>query len=130
MKIETSYPPIKFQMWDEAHKRMFIWENPDHRVIIASVIAGAVENVRLLPFSGLKDNLEKELYLDDIVEMTVKNEWGSCEVLLVQVSYFPDFCSYMFNLRERVIIPESVINLKKMGNINSHPELLKVGRKI
>lgn len=129
-QLKTSYPPIKFQMWDEAHKRMFVWEDVTHRIIIASIIAKAIENVRLLPFSGLQDSNNIELYLDDVCRITVQNEFGSLEILLVQVSYFTDFCSYGFNLRERTIMPTSVRKVEKIGNLNSHPELMDVGKKI
>lgn len=125
--LRTAYPPIKFRMWDETHKRMFVWENLDHRVLMAAVIAKDMENIRLLPFSGLQDSAKNELYLDDVVRLTLQNEFGSHEILLVQVSYFPDFCSYGFNLRERTIIPTSVRSVEKVGNLNQNPELLTLG---
>lgn len=123
-QMRTAYPQIKFQMWDAANKRMFVWEKPNHRVLIAAFIAKDEKDVRLLPFSGLKDSSEKDLYLDDVCWLTVGNEFGSMEVLLVQISYFPDFVSQGFNLRGRTIDPRFITKVEKIGNLNANPELL------
>lgn len=129
-QLKTAYPPIKFQMWDEAHKRMFVWENVDHRILIAAVVAKDIENVRLLPFTGINDSLGNDIYLDDIARVTIQNEFGSLEVLLVQISYFPMFAAYAFNFRGRVLFADKIKKIEKMGNVNANPELMNVGKKV
>lgn len=128
--MRTCYPPIRFQMWDQANKRMFEWENNDHRVLIAAVIVKDMENIRLLPFSGVNDSNGKDIYLDDVARVTIRNEFGSLEILLVQMSYFPDYAAYGFNFHNRFLHPDQIVKVEKMGNLNASPELMDIGKKV
>lgn len=121
-EFRTAYPIVEFQMWDRKNKILFTWA--DNRVMIAAHIATGYGEYRLLPYTGLQDSLGNKLYLDDVCQITLANDFGSVELLLVQVSFFPDFAAFGFNGRTRPLMPDMIRNIKKVGNINANPELL------
>lgn len=106
---------IKFRVWNTASKLMVFpgWRELADRAIMAEM--------KLMQFTGLKDNGDKEIYEGDILYVMGT---GNCPVRFYEGSFvlwegYNAWTSFLDDF-------EGDISMKVLGNIYENPELLDV----
>ena len=132
---------IKFRAWDSFNKRMVIDNESVLRGLLFNVQSdGALDTLKFMQYTGLKDKNGREIYEGDIIYWEIDNGVGiESYAAIVQwsennekykgiykwiVLYIEDYLRGQF---DALSTPASYnYELQVMGNIYENPELLEV----
>lgn len=130
-------PEIKFMFWGLGLKEMFGAPMNLEGIFSSGKLAGKRgdeidlldrKQVIALPFTGMKDKDQKEIYAGHIVEIEEENEFGNKTKNIGTVEYITSNCmtcsGWYVCLGEKMFEHAHEDNMKIIGHIFTHPELI------